>query len=110
MCLQPRTGGTLATWKPYVHIAPVTNTHRRWTLVRIAVTLAALAYLAATVDFAAFVVLYGTVGVPKSIAVAGSLAMFSCHVLVALLGGVLTLFGPIALPSPGSSTLASPPS
>jgi uncharacterized membrane protein YbhN (UPF0104 family) len=59
---------------------------------------------------AAFVVLYGAVGVPKSIAVAGSLAMFSCHVSVALLGGVLTLFGPIDLPSPGSSTLASPPS
>jgi len=58
---------------------------------------------------AAFVVLYGTVGVPKSIAVAGSLAMFSCHVLVALVGGVLTLWGPITLPSPGASPPSSTP-
>ncbi len=54
---------------------------------------------------AAFVTLYGTVGVNRSEAVAGSVALFSCQLFLALVGGLVVLFGSLDLrrPTPASS-------
>jgi uncharacterized membrane protein YbhN (UPF0104 family) len=57
---------------------------------------------------AAFVTLYGLIGVSRSAALAASLGMWACQLLMAALGGVIALFTPLSAARPQGTEVAQP--